>query len=143
MISRSHSRMLFLATVIGSIVALSFASVSGAAAKPAAGPTVVSQAAYPVDVKAGAYSILNLVLAFAPGAGIPNHVHGGYVVVTVLSGEIALMEKGTTKVVKAGQSWTEKPGGVHAVVNRGKTPVRVAVSILLPKGAEATTLVQK
>ncbi|HEY6073684.1 MAG TPA: cupin domain-containing protein [Anaerolineales bacterium] len=141
MILGGQSRMLFLAAVIGSIVALGFASASGAATKPASGPTVVSQAAYPITVKAGDYSILNLVLAFAPGAGIPNHVHGGYVVVTVLSGQISLLEKGMTKVVKAGQSWTEKAGDVHAVVNRGKTTVRVAVSILLPKGAEATTLV--
>lgn len=140
MILGAKSRMLVLAAVIGSII-LSIAPASGIAAKPAAGPTVVSQAAYPVDVKAGAYSILNLVLAFAPGAGIPNHVHGGYVVVTVLSGQITLMEKGMTKVVKTGQSWTEKAGDVHSVVNRGKIPVRVAVSILLPKGAEATTLV--
>jgi len=43
---------------------------------------------------------------------------------------------------KTGESWTEKPGDEHAVINAGKATVRVAVSILLPKGVEATSLVK-
>ncbi len=59
---------------------------------------------------------------------------------TVLAGEITLQEQGTERTIKAGESWTEQPGAPHAAINRGNGPVRVAVGILLPKGAEATTL---
>jgi quercetin dioxygenase-like cupin family protein len=44
--------------------------------------------------------------------------------------------------VKTGDSWTENIGDQHSVINAGMVPVRVAVSILLPKGAEFTTLVK-
>jgi quercetin dioxygenase-like cupin family protein len=45
-------------------------------------------------------------------------------------------------VVKTGESWTEKPGDIHAVINGGSVTTRVAVSILIPKGAEVTTMVK-
>jgi quercetin dioxygenase-like cupin family protein len=93
-------------------------------------------------VKAGAYDLVTVVFDFAPGSGVPKHVHGGPVVVTVLSGEMTLQQGGGEKVVKAGESWTEKPGDVHAVVNKSEGITRVAVSLLLPKGAAATTLVK-
>jgi quercetin dioxygenase-like cupin family protein len=45
-------------------------------------------------------------------------------------------------VVKTGESWTERPGDVHAVVNAGTVTTRVAISILIPKGAEVTTMLK-
>jgi|SRR5438309_1943936 len=107
-----------------------------------AGPATVAQAAFPLNVKAGAYDLITVVFDFAPGSGVPKHIHGGPVVVTVLSGEMTLQQGGGEKVVKAGESWTEKPGDVHAVVNKSEGITRVAVSLLLPKGAAATTLVK-
>ncbi len=44
--------------------------------------------------------------------------------------------------VKAGESFTEQPGKIHAVVNKGKTVTRIIASELIPKGAEETTLVK-
>jgi quercetin dioxygenase-like cupin family protein len=79
---------------------------------------------------------------FPSGAGVPRHIHGGSALVTVLSGEITLKEKGAEIVKKTGESWTEKPGSEHAVVNAGTATVRVAISMLLPKGAEATTVLK-
>ena len=107
-----------------------------------AGPATVAQAAFPLTVKAGAYGLITVVFDFAPGSGVPKHVHGGPVVATVISGELTLQQAGGEKIIKAGESWTEKTGDVHAVVNRSEGITRVVVSLLLPKGASATTLVK-
>ncbi len=70
-------------------------------------------------------------------------MHGGYVLVTVLNGEITLKTESGEKMIKAGESWTENPGAVHSVVNAGDATARVVVNILLPKGAEATTIIKQ
>lgn len=108
----------------------------------AAGPAVVYKAMFPITLQSGEYELQSSILEFAPGAGVPEHMHGGHVLVIVLEGKILLKEKGKERTVKAGESWTENPGDHHSVVNAGKTRARVAVSNLLPKGAEATTIVK-
>jgi quercetin dioxygenase-like cupin family protein len=106
------------------------------------GPTVTYQAKFPLTIQGAEYDLLTIIMDFPSRAGVPKHFHGGFVLVTVLSGEITLIEKGTQTIKKTGESWTEKPGDEHAVVNAGTSNVRVAVSMLLPKGAEATSLVK-
>jgi len=103
-------------------------------------PSVFSKAAFPIEIKAGGYDLLSIIFDFPPGAGFPNHFHGGLTLATVLSGEITLREKGTERIIKAGESWTEGQGDVHSALNAGSTSARVAVSMLLPKGAEATII---
>ena len=112
----------------------------GQAAKP--GPTEVSQAKYSLTVGSGEYDLITRILDFAAGAWTANHMHGGNVLVTVVSGEITTREKGTEKIFKAGERWTESPGNVHAVGNAGTAPARVVAVFLLPKGAEVTTIVK-
>lgn len=116
-------------------------TVQGNPQNPPPGPTVVYQAEFPIHIGAGEYTLNNDLLDFAPGAGVPEHFHGGNVLVTALDGEITLLEKGTQKVVKAGESWTEAPEARHAVTNASGANARVAVSTVLPRGADATTLV--
>jgi len=106
------------------------------------GPNVVSQAKYPLNVGSGEYDLMTAILDFPAGTGFANHKHGGNVLVSVVSGEMTLREKGTEKIVKAGESWTESPGNVHAVVNAGTTTARVVAVFLLPKGAEVQTMVR-
>jgi quercetin dioxygenase-like cupin family protein len=106
------------------------------------GPTTTYQAKFPIIVRDSDYDLLTVILDFPPGAGIPMHFHGGWVLATVLSGELTLTEKGAQKIVKTGESWTENAGDQHSVVNAGKADTRVAVSILLPRGAEANTMVK-
>ena len=106
-------------------------------------PSVVNKAAFPVDIKAGGYDLITIIFDFPPGAGFPEHFHGGHALATVLSGEITLREKGTERVIKTNGSWTESPGDIHAAVNATSMSTRVAVSMLLPKGAEATTIIKK
>ena len=106
-------------------------------------PSVISKSAFPVEIQAGGYDLVSIIIDFPPGAGFPEHFHGGYALATVLSGEITLREKGTERTIKTGGSWTESPGNVHKAVNAGSTSAKVAVSMLLPKGAEATTIIGK
>jgi quercetin dioxygenase-like cupin family protein len=106
-------------------------------------PSIANQAAFPIDIQAGGYDLLNIIIDFPPGAGFPNHFHGGHALAIVLSGEITLREKGTDKVIKAGGNWTEHPGDMHSAVNAGGTTARVAVSMLVPKGAKPTTIIEK
>ena len=106
-------------------------------------PSVVNKAAFPIVIQAGAYDLVNIILDFSPGAGFPKHFHGGHALVTVLSGEITLRERGGERIIKAGGNWTENPGDIHSAVNAGGTTARVAVSMLVPKGAEPTTIIEK
>jgi quercetin dioxygenase-like cupin family protein len=112
----------------------------GSAATP--GPVVVNMSKFPIAVAVGDYDLLTIIQDFPAGVGIANHKHGGYVLVTVLSGEMTLREKGIERVIKTGESWTERPGDIHAAVNAGTVTTRVAISILIPKGAEVTTMVK-
>ncbi len=106
------------------------------------GPTVVDQGKLSLALKAGEYDLMTVVMDFAKGAGVPNHKHGGYVLVTVLSGELTVKQEGGEKVIKAGESWTENPGMVHSVVNNGQAVARLVANFLIPKGAEQTTVIK-
>jgi len=139
---KTGQRILFV-----TLMALLPFSVAVAEEKAASGtlpaPTRVYEAKSPLSLPAGDYELISTVLEFAPGARVPTHMHGGHVLVVVLSGEMTLRDKGVETVKKPGESWTESPGNEHSVVNAGNVTARVAVSMLLPKGAEATTIIKK
>ena len=107
------------------------------------GPTVIYQAKFQISLQGGEYDLQTVIMEFPQGASIAKHVHGGYVLATVLNGEMTLKEKGSEKIMRAGESWTENPGDLHSVVNAGATAARVVVNMLLPRGAEATTLIKQ
>jgi quercetin dioxygenase-like cupin family protein len=132
--------LLFVVLITASTIAATEDKMGQTTALP--GPMATYQAKYPLAVKGGDYELLTVILDFPPGAAVPRHFHGGYVLVTVLSGELTLTEKGASRMVKTGDSWTENIGDQHAVLNTGSVPTRVAVSILLPKGAEVTSMVK-
>ncbi len=136
-------RKQLLSAMIAALLLASAAAAEEKAGQTAApGPATAYQTKFPITVKGGDYELLNVILDFPPGAAVPKHFHGGQVVVTVLSGELTLTEKGVERIVKTGDSWTENAGDQHAVLNTGAVPARVAVSILLPEGAEVTTIVK-
>ena len=103
---------------------------------------VVTSAAFPVGVAAGVYDLYAFVVEFPPGSGTPRHVHGGPVVVTVISGELVLQRSVGERILKAGESVIENPGDVHALINRSATTARIAASELIPKGTAETTVVK-
>lgn len=106
-------------------------------------PSTIYQAKFQIVLQTGEYDLQTVVVEFPQGAGVPTHAHGGYVLVTVLSGEMTLKEKANERIIKAGESWTENPGDLHSVVNAGTTATRIVVNMLLPRGAEATTLIKQ
>lgn len=138
---RIMKQLLFLSLMVLFWTSVAAADEQGGQAS-IPGPNVVSQAKYPVNVGSGDYDLMTTILDFPAGAGFGNHTHGGHVLVSVVSGEMTLREKGTERIVKAGESWTEAPGNVHAVVNAGTATARVVAVFLLPKGAEVQTMVK-
>jgi quercetin dioxygenase-like cupin family protein len=110
---------------------------------PNPGPTVPFQGSYPLTVTAGEYELVNLVLDFAPGAGIPLHFHGGPAVVVGMEGQLTLRPEGAPeKKLNPGDVVNEKPGARHVMVNTSDSDARILAGVLLPKGVELTTLVQ-
>jgi quercetin dioxygenase-like cupin family protein len=109
----------------------------------APGPTVPLQGDYPLsNVAAGDYSLVNLQLDFAPGAEIPLHYHGGPVVVVGKDGMLTLRpEGGTEHMVMKGDVMNEKAGARHVMINTSNANAGILAGVLLPKGAELTTLV--
>jgi quercetin dioxygenase-like cupin family protein len=122
-------------------VTVSIGTVATGQGTPAA-VAVVTSAAFPVAVAAGTYDLYAFVVEFPPGSGTPRHIHGGPVVVTVISGELVLQRSVGERILKAGESVIENPGDVHALINRSGTPARIAASELIPKGAAETTVVK-
>ncbi|MBV8151190.1 MAG: cupin domain-containing protein [Candidatus Eremiobacteraeota bacterium] len=121
---------------------LVYAVAQSAIAQTAAKPAIVGMKAMPVTVTAGSYQLINQVIDVPPGAAIPRHTHGGPAVVTMVSGALVVTDAKGTRTLKAGQTFTEPTGYVHAVANKGSIPARVSVSYLIPKGAQVTTMVK-
>lgn len=72
---------------------------------------------------------------FAPGADSPPHRHPGHVFVYVLEGEVvSALEEGAEVTYKAGSSFYEPAGGLHAVAKNGSATE--AASILVFQIAE-------
>jgi len=115
------------------------AHIWASALLPVGDTSIMPSVQIPLNVKAGEYRLIGRGLDFAPGSGLPEQSHGGDALFYVLDGEITLLENGTSKQVKAFHSWTEVPGATYSVTNTGAKNARVAMSILLPQGAEETT----
>lgn len=139
---KTAKQLLFVALI--GLLTLSVAMAQEKASETATpGPTIINQAKFQITLQGGEYDLQTVIMEFPQGASIPKHVHGGYVLATVLNGEMTLKEKGSERIIRAGESWTEKSGDLHSVVNAGATAARVVVNMLLPRGAEATTLIKQ
>jgi quercetin dioxygenase-like cupin family protein len=133
--------------LFGVLIGLIMVSVARADEKgshaAAPGMNAVYQSRFATTLQAGEYEMQTVIADFPRGAGVPNHMHGGHVLVTVLNGEMTLKEKGSERIIRPGESWTENPGDVHSVVNVGTVTARVVINMLLPKGAEPTTIIKQ
>jgi quercetin dioxygenase-like cupin family protein len=106
------------------------------------GPTISFQGTYPLTVDAGDYDLTYLVLDFAPGAAIPLHYHGGPALVVGMTGTLTLRpEGGQEHVLTPGDVMNEKVGARHVMINTGNANATILAGVLLPKGAELTTVV--
>jgi len=104
-------------------------------------PQLVSRTGLTASDPPAQFDVVNLVLDFAPGAWTPLHSHGGQGLVTVVEGEVThRLEGGEERVVRAGESFEELPGRRHNAGNASGAPARVVFTIMLPPGAEVTTV---
>jgi quercetin dioxygenase-like cupin family protein len=78
-------------------------TAAGAQTNMSAPVNIVLQS-FPITVAAGDYELISQVLDLPAGSGIPNHMHGGPVAVTVITGEVTLIEVGSERLVKSGES---------------------------------------
>jgi len=139
---KTVKQLLFVA-LIGLLMVSAAMAQEKANQTAAPGPSAAYQAKFPITLRGGEYDLQTIILDFPQGAGVPKHVHGGYVLATLLNGEMTLKDKSGERIIRTGESWTENPGDLHSVVNAGATAARVVVNILLPKGAEATTIIKQ
>jgi quercetin dioxygenase-like cupin family protein len=104
-------------------------------------PTVTFKGSYPLTVAAGDYALVDNVLDFAPGAEVPLHYHGGPAVIVDLDGELSIQAGGHDHMLKAGDLDTQPAGAQHVMQNMGATRARALFGVLLPQGAQLTTLI--
>jgi len=113
-----------------------------AAAQTPPGPTASFQGEYPITVEAGDYDLTYLVLDFAPGAEIPLHFHGGPALVVGMEGTLTLRPDGAAEhTLTPGDVMNEKAGAKHVMINTSNADAKVMAVVLLPKGAQLTTVV--
>jgi quercetin dioxygenase-like cupin family protein len=93
-----------------------------------------------------------------PGATLARHRHPGTQVAVITAGRLTYtvhtgtvrayrrgadgdpvlwraLRAGSTTVLPAGTSLVEQPGSIHRAANRGRTPVRITLSMLAPNGS--------
>ena len=108
---------------------------------PPPGPVLDYRTSFEATNPSVTFDLVNLVVDFAPGAWTPLHSHGGHGMVTVLEGEVVHRPHGgEERRVVAGESFLEIPGHPHTAGNVSGAKARVMFSVLLPKGAELTTV---
>ena len=110
------------------------------APKPAI-PATVTRTTLNAPAVASPLDQIRTVFDFAPGAWTPMHKHSGPALITVLEGEMTLRQDGVDRVFRAGESWTEAAGQVHKAGNASGARARVVSNYLVPRGAQATTVV--
>jgi quercetin dioxygenase-like cupin family protein len=89
-------------------------------------------------------SLIAFVVDYAPGAASVPHTHANsaFVYAYVISGAIeSKVNDGTTRIYKAGESWSEPPGASHPVSrNASKTrPAKLLAVFVADTGDEQLT----
>jgi quercetin dioxygenase-like cupin family protein len=107
---------------------------------PAPGPETVDRSSVEVDRPAGALELVQLVLDFNPGIWTPRHLHGGQELAMMTIGEVTLQRKGDIEVFRAGESWVNPVGLMHAAGNDSTDFAQVVATFLLPAGKALTTV---
>ena len=138
--THSGKRRRILTALITLLALVLPSSVAFGQAPP--GPTTLYKSTLEVLNPPAQFDLIQLGLEFKPGAWTPHHSHGGQALITVLDGAMTRHTQDAETTYKAGESWVEAPGEVHAAGNTTATTAHVQVSFILPKGAVLTTVQQ-
>src|SRR6201986_3441016 len=89
-------------------------------------------------------SLIALEVDYAPGAASPSHTHAksAFIYAYVISGAIeSKVNNGETRIYRAGESWFEAPGAIHAISrNASKTkPAKLLAVFVLDTNDMALT----
>ena len=103
-------------------------------------PTLRAQVRLDGVTQAGAFDEVLAVADYPPGAAGLLHSHPAPILVLVVEGELTLREQGRVpRVVKSGESWIERAGDVHDVVNAGSAKATLVAQQIVPQGAAPST----
>lgn len=101
--------------------------------------TIAPAFAHPIANVPGK-TLTALIVTYAPGAKTPAHRHGqSFVAGYVLEGAIrSKLDNGETRVYRAGESWTEKPGTRHSVSENASAtePAKLMALVVAKTGAK-------
>jgi quercetin dioxygenase-like cupin family protein len=89
-------------------------------------------------------SLISFVVDYPPGGASPPHTHAksGFIYAYVISGNIeSKVNDGTSRVYKAGESWSEPPGATHSISrNASKTePAKLLAVFVVDTNDKALT----
>ncbi|WP_334150715.1 cupin domain-containing protein [Hyphomicrobium sp.] len=146
------------ATIIGPI-ALTTVAASAVIAQEAGQPAHAHEQAAPRETITTAFnrpipnipgkSIVGLIVSYPPGGKTPAHIHpkSAFVNGFVVSGAIrSKVDDGETKVFKAGESWSERPGAHHPISDNAsetEPATLLAIFVVDTNDKDLVTLVDK
>ena len=120
-------------------VALSTAPRTFAQASPQVKRTVLLRH----DTPAPGFEAMLVRVDLPGGAREGRHTHPGLLLIHVEEGTLTLEYEGKpTADYKPGDSIFVEPGKVHEGINKGRTPVKVIATFVIPTGATVTTQVK-
>ena len=85
------------------------------------------------DTVPGRYKVGQMLQTYAPGAWTISEMAGAPRLLTVVSGEVTVLNGVSEKVYKAGEAWVEMAGQAWLSGNAGSTPAVVAASTIVPQ----------
>jgi len=104
--------------IIAAVCVALFFSAPGAVLAQDAGTGTVTQNFSAAIPNIPGKSLIAVEVAYPPGAGSPPHTHAksAFIYAYVISGAIeSKVNGGATRVYRAGESWSEPPGALHAI----------------------------
>jgi quercetin dioxygenase-like cupin family protein len=104
------------------------------------GVATIHRSSIEVDRPTGAFELVQLLLDFSPGISTPKHMHGGQELAMVTTGEMTLQRSGDIEIFRAGESWVNTTGLVHAAGNDGIDFAQAVATFILPAGRPLTTV---
>ncbi len=106
-----------------------------AASAAAPTPAPVTHATLDVPQDHGAQVVIIQNRDFPAGAEAGWHIHPGTETAVVISGEMEMITAGGVRRYGPGESFTMPRGAAHNGINAGKETARVAITLVIDKGA--------
>jgi quercetin dioxygenase-like cupin family protein len=129
--------------IAAACVALAFPMAGAVCAQASGAQTAKMNFAAPIPNIPGK-SLIAVEVDYGPGAASPPHTHAksAFIYAYVISGAIeSKVNDGPTRIYRAGESWSEPPGALHAISrNASKTePAKLLAVFVVDTNDKALT----